>query len=689
MISPRQPPIFHERFSMGRSRQRSLAVGGDSERRLWQQNRPVGNSKRYKAVMKQVVGVPFTGTLSQSDGSIEETKIIQRLIEASKIPLYDPGMSARDKKRAMDSALEPAMDLLKSLLQARVKIYLESIAKRLLNPSIPLTWSATSNNCQSFCNSLIDTDLFEPLVSSERELYLMSFVCPQEGYLRNKVHTKYDVPSGLTEEYLLRFHFGRHDDADVIDTLQEYWYDWGAFGAPLYKYQDLFPWDCTEAYGKNPVKCGDCNLAKHILAFPFDAWSIVELHLARDQHMYAPPSNIPNSWMHNRLLILGAFSILTRAAAAMAKTPSFCDATQWLHTKDSELRGGDPALTRVKLGGIHRAQPFSHYFEAGKYSHYFLAQWALRPRNEQIEEYELLRDGRAKQLDVGVGGMFGSSTKSSDANDTDYWDFQQQFIGFEGGGLLPNDQSDDYRENVTGAFSDPNAEPENTPDTSNAHDPASEDSHRDYRDHSGNKDNSESGDHPKGGGDSTSKDTSHHHDTATGVSTASNTASGSKGNSSSHNQSKDGRDSTAQSQDTNHHRDNTAGASTASNTNSGGKSGTKDSHNTSSGDDGGSHKGHSGKRQYGETHHSTSHHHSEGHSYDRDDYSGVGSISAISYAGLHSAGGHYGGYSGGYSGGGSSSHGGDSSSYGGSSGGGSSSSYGDSSSYGGGDSSNF
>jgi len=233
--------------------------------------------------MKQVVGVPFTGTLFKSDGSIEEIKIIQRLIEVSKIPLDDLGMSARDKKRVMDSALEPAINLLESLLQARVKIYLQSIAKRLLGPSIPLTWSPTSNNCQSLCNSFVNTDLFEPLISSERELYSMSFVCPQEGYLRNKVHTKYDVPSGLTEEFLLRFHFGRHDKADIIDILQEYWYDWGVFGALLYKYQDLFPWNCTEVYGRNAVKCEDCNLAKHILTFPFDAWSIVELHLARDQ----------------------------------------------------------------------------------------------------------------------------------------------------------------------------------------------------------------------------------------------------------------------------------------------------------------------------------------------------------------------------------------------------------------------
>ncbi|PYH43600.1 uncharacterized protein BP01DRAFT_384258 [Aspergillus saccharolyticus JOP 1030-1] len=36
----------------------------------------------------------------------------------------------------------------------------------------------------------------------------------------------------------------------------------------------------------------------------------------------------------------------------------------------------DPSLTRVKLGGIHRAQPYSHSYEAGTDNHYFLAKWA-------------------------------------------------------------------------------------------------------------------------------------------------------------------------------------------------------------------------------------------------------------------------------------------------------------------------
>lgn len=96
--------------------------------------------------------------------------------------------------------------------------------------------------------------------------------------------------------------------------------------------------------------------------------------------------------------------------------PGFAKATAWLHG-DEGLRKTYPALARVKLGGIHRAQPFSHYFDAGTYSHYFLAEWALRSRPEQVAAYEVLRDGRAKLPDVvhGAGRRFAGRVPDHDA----------------------------------------------------------------------------------------------------------------------------------------------------------------------------------------------------------------------------------------------------------------------------------
>ena len=404
LITIRDPPTVQGPFDLGSACERSVAVSGRSQRTLWEQQRPKDKPKRYKAVMKQIIGLPFSGVLDQT----LEREIVQDLAVASRRKFDDPGLQLSEQRKILNHGLEPMLSKIRALIGSRVQIYLRSIASQLLDVRTNLTWSATRNNCQSFCNSLIKSDTFgplvngpdKPLVANADTLYLMSFVCPQEGYVKPKVRTKFDVPSGLTEEYLLKFRYGRHDEADLIDTLQEYWYDWGAFGSNLYPYQDLFPWDCTEAYGRYPTICGECNLAKHVWAFPFDSWSIISLHLTRDRYLYAPsnpdkPTILSNEdWMRTRLTLLLAQDALTTGAAAMARNPAFCNATKWLHEQK------DPSLARLKLGGIHRAQPFSHYFEQGIYHHYFIAEWAHLTRKDQVAAYELMRDGRVRQPDV-------------------------------------------------------------------------------------------------------------------------------------------------------------------------------------------------------------------------------------------------------------------------------------------------
>ncbi|KAM0425121.1 hypothetical protein ACHAPT_009681 [Fusarium lateritium] len=442
LVSVREMPIFHERFHLQTLPQRDLAVEGGSNRKLWQRKRQASNPKRYKTMMKQVVGAPFSGVLPHD----EELQVVKDVIAASRLPFDDPGLPTGDQIDILSSGLQPALDKLKVLLESRVKKYLGSIAERLQDKHVALAWSATHNNCQTFCGSLIDQSLFGPLLNGPATgldpeaypLYNMSFVCPDEGYRQHGVRTKYDVPFGLTEEYLLRFHFGRHDDADMIDTCQEYWYDWGAFGGTLYKYQDLFPWDCTEAYERYPTKCGSCNLAKHIWAFPFDSWSMASLHLSRDRHMYAPATIDKNttavgegastsSWMRNRLTVLSATSILNRAATAMARTRELQKATAWLH--DSDLRPDlDPSLIRVKLGGIHRAQPCSHHFEAGTYKHFFVAPWTTWPREEQVKQYEALRDQRAVMADVPVRAFNPRFPLSMNPEETPYRGFEGLWI---------------------------------------------------------------------------------------------------------------------------------------------------------------------------------------------------------------------------------------------------------------------
>lgn len=443
-------PVFHQRSYLETQTQ-YLAIAGSGDRNTWQQVSPARSARNYKAVMKQVVGAPFSGLLPQGP----EIDMVYEILMASQ---SDPKMN-----RIPQSALKRVLKKTKVILQSRVTVYLDSITERLLSSEICVAWDALKNNCNTFCNSLVSRSIFEPLVHGPKTLqnlkeseplYLMSFVCPDDGYMQPVMRTKYDVPTGLTQEYMQRFFFGRNNEADIIDTCQEYWYDWGALGGPLYDYQDLFPWDCTEAYGRYPVCCGDCNLSKHIWAFPFDSWSMVSHHLARDKHMYAQDTPATSfAWMRNRLRVLSASVILCRAAAAMSKTAAFHATTAWLHSEsESRLLALRPSLARVKLGGIHRAQPFSHYFEAGQSGQYFLAEWALFSRAEQIKDYERMRNERmdleefehlnaSKSLGIGVAYFVrprgGSSQRREDPTITYYTDagFTTSAIGADPGGV--------------------------------------------------------------------------------------------------------------------------------------------------------------------------------------------------------------------------------------------------------------
>jgi len=400
LITSRDPPILQVLRDAAGDIEYSLALSGETQRTLYSQQRTDRKPKRYKAIMKQVVGGAFSGL-----SSIQlEDDVVKTLLRESR---RNFDLSPADEDRLLERSTNRVLVLMKQLIGPRIDVYLHSVSSKLLDPTTNLHWNFQTNNCQTFCDSLLDKEMFGSLLapssfapSDMDPLYLMSFVSRPGSYAKDRVTNKFDVPSGLIEEYLLKFRYGRHDESDVLDTLQEYWYDWGAFGGPIYKYGDVFPWDCTEAYGRYPAICNDCNISKHVWAFPFDSFSVSALHLTKDRHLYPPPDRknphllTDLEWMQNRLTILLAQDVLLTAAAAMAKCPSFHEATAWLYEHKN------PKIDRLKLGGIHRAQPFSHSSEQGKYHHYFIAEWAHFERAEQIRRYELLRDGRVRQKDV-------------------------------------------------------------------------------------------------------------------------------------------------------------------------------------------------------------------------------------------------------------------------------------------------
>jgi hypothetical protein len=379
------------------------------------QKRDVQPKRRIKACMKQVVGCVFTGL---SDEPIE-LEIIDALVQYSRICAYDPMMTEAYDDSRLQQAAKQITERLRVLLADRVSKYFDVLASKLF--TVELRHHMINNHCQKFCANILDFCTFGSFFATTpacrlhvptKPLYLMSFVCPPGSYdspRRVRPKSKKQAPNGITEEYLLRFRqYGHHEESDIVDTLLEYWHDWGAFGDPLYKYQGLFPWDCTEAYRMGEPdrggKCNDCSITKHVWSYPFDAWSMVQLHINRNRYMYSPPHGSTRKtlsdpeWMHNRLTALCALKALNTVAVAMAKTHSFRASCRWNHERKRLTPDMASRLDRVKLSGIYRAQPKSHNFEKGKYHDCTLADWALLAHEEQIREYERLRDYRAEQL---------------------------------------------------------------------------------------------------------------------------------------------------------------------------------------------------------------------------------------------------------------------------------------------------
>lgn len=369
-----------------------------NKRKIFTQQRVGKRVRRLKACMKQVVGDVFCGLVDQD----QERSIIEDLVMLGKVE--PQGQEALQEH--ISAATARLFDRIKPLLEPRIQKYLLTITARLFDQNISLTWSRIRNNCQNFIDGILPYEefgrLFPDPSDGAKPQYLISFAVPSGAYHYASTASKHDVPNGLVEEYILGFHSGRHDDADFTDTLQAYWTDWGAFRSHLYPHQDVFPWDCTQAYNTNSATCGSCSLAEHVWAFPFDSFSAIQLHLQKGREFYCP---VPGStagrlsnreWMENRFKIMLAQHALVRGAAAMANTTSLVASldTQWKRTKS------DPRLARLKLGGIHRGQPYSHKFELGSFTYNYLAPWVHLPLADRQTAYEKLRTERQQKSDV-------------------------------------------------------------------------------------------------------------------------------------------------------------------------------------------------------------------------------------------------------------------------------------------------
>jgi hypothetical protein len=79
----------------------------------------------------------------------------------------------------------------------------------------------------------------------------------------------------------------------------------------------------------------------------------------------------------------------------MSRTKELREATSWFHSSSAS-----PRYDRLKLGGIHRAQPYSHHFEAGRHNIPYLAPWVHFTLPYRVQEYEKMRLAQQRKTEV-------------------------------------------------------------------------------------------------------------------------------------------------------------------------------------------------------------------------------------------------------------------------------------------------
>jgi hypothetical protein len=163
VISCREPPNFGTPYRSIKGialpqadghLDRALVVSGDKSRLLMSTIDPSLRKKRLNGSIKQCLGGLFSGHNQSWENA--EKEIVLRFLDLSKT--YLPGLTRDYNKLRAQQLFGDCGDLiglLKEHMGLTVRIYLHRLLRQLWDPSVPLAWSQTSNNCQTFCDKLV------------------------------------------------------------------------------------------------------------------------------------------------------------------------------------------------------------------------------------------------------------------------------------------------------------------------------------------------------------------------------------------------------------------------------------------------------------------------------------------------------------------------------------------------------
>ncbi|KAL2819824.1 hypothetical protein BJX63DRAFT_363323 [Aspergillus granulosus] len=312
--------------------------------------------RRFLCSRKQLSGGLFTDYNSRPQWRAGETLIIAQFLRVAEIWRTGKSPIAHDKinRVTLQDGAEQLTSMMQSFFADEVDPYLFLLALKL-GKTQKLAYSRMGNNCQDFCNGLLDYDsYYYPMLSvmypfipvslsrdieqqsDERCLsYLQSFVKPLQ----------YPIPGSQSLRAMIGFAVAMYssyaqNDADLIDHVysvrfghdRENGFSLGfSFSNPssgdpyLLKDEEI---SCSDRFtaarlaGISSTK--RCTLADHVLDCPVDNLSILQTHLHRKIKYYIDEDGEflndlePAAWISNRLQILRRLKLLHDFMAEIA-----------------------------------------------------------------------------------------------------------------------------------------------------------------------------------------------------------------------------------------------------------------------------------------------------------------------------------------------------------------------------------
>ncbi|KAL2793997.1 hypothetical protein BJX66DRAFT_215854 [Aspergillus keveii] len=312
--------------------------------------------RRFLCSRKQLSAGLFTDYNSSPQWKAGEALVIDQFLRAAEVwrTKKSPVVNDEMNRATLRERARQLTNLMQSCFEDVVNPSLYLLASKL-GKTQKLAYSRMGNNCQDFCNGLLDYDsYYHPMFRTmypfipvslsldvEREpderclSYLQSFVKPLQYPIPGFRSQRAMIGSAVT-----MYSSYAQNDADLIDHVysvrfgrdRENGYSLGfGFSKPLggdpYLLKDE-EMSCSDRFAAAhlPGSSGGkrCTLADHVLDCPVDNLSILQTHLHRNVKYYIDENGEfltdlgPSAWIMNRLQILRRLSLSNDFMAEIA-----------------------------------------------------------------------------------------------------------------------------------------------------------------------------------------------------------------------------------------------------------------------------------------------------------------------------------------------------------------------------------